>query len=291
MNDLYYLFSDESCWDATNMFTSIAVVSGSKADTFELNGSLLKVLGGKRDFKFKSIKSVRDKSIAKKMIDLSLKYIRDNRLKVSVIIWDKDDSRHRVHNRCDIKNMIIMYYRILNSNIKNWSHDADWAFYPDQHSAVDWSNIIYFLRRKPVNDNTINSRNLFNFYSKSIYPNFRNCRELNSADYAVIQLADLYAGVATTSRRDSEPYSKWLADYNLKSNNTLFPTEIDVSDISKSKLVKFEVLKYFYDQCKRYKMGMNYSENSYFKTKDPRNSLNFWHYTPQSKHDKAPTKD
>jgi len=291
MNDLYNLFSDESCCDGTNRYSSIAVVSGSKADTFELNGSLLKIVDGKKDFKFKSIKSIHHKYIAKEMIDLSFKFIKDNRLRVSVIIWDKGDSRHNIHNRCDTQNMLIMYYRILNSNMKNWSQKSDWAFYPDEHSAIDWKNIINFLQKKPIYEDKKNGVNLFDFYSKSVYPNFKKYHELNSADYPVIQLADLYAGIATNSRRDSEFYSRWLIDFESKKSKLLFPTEIDISDISRSKLVKFEVLKHFYDQCKRYKMGVNYSESSYFKTKNPKNSLNFWHYTPQSKYDKAPTKD
>lgn len=57
MSNLFYLFSDESCCDSNNRYSSIAVVSGSKTDSFELNKSLLEILGNKKEFKFKSTRS------------------------------------------------------------------------------------------------------------------------------------------------------------------------------------------------------------------------------------------
>lgn len=288
MSELHYLFSDESGYVGESRHGSIAVIAGSKTTTKKMNDIIKESLGGKSEIKFSGISSRKDQEIAKHIINKSLEQVRDNKLKINVIIWDKHDSRHSVANRCDIRNLIIMYYRVLRHSLKNWSEGIDWAFYPDQQTSVDWSDLINILSKKPISDTDISSQILFDFFNKSIYPNIRITRELDSKEFPIVQLADLFAGIARTSCEHSISYRKWRMLEEQKDFPLLFPEQ--ESNIPKSKLIKFEILHYFHEQAKFHNLGINYSKNKYFKTYDPKSDLNFWHYTPQGSYDKAPTK-
>lgn len=290
MSELHYLFSDESGYIGESRHGSIAVVSGSKSATKEINDFIKKSLGEKTEIKFSTISSRKHQEIAKYLINKSIEFIRVNKLKICVIVWDKQDSRHDIPNRCDIRNLIIMYYRVLRHSIKNWSSETNWAFYPDQQTSIDWGNLINIVTLKQISSKEISSQTLFDFFNESIFPIIKTTRELDSKDFPIIQLADLFAGIARTSREHSILYHKWRLMEDSKTNPSLFPEhDIDIK-ISNSKIVKFEILHHFYEQSRHYRLGINFSENSYFKTYDPSNSLNFWHYKPQGEYDKAPTK-
>ena len=54
--------------------------------------------------------------------------------------------------------------------------------------------------------------------------------------------------------------------------------------------VRFRVIAHLYQQCKSRRLGVSLSECGYFRTHDPRQPLNFWHYEPQHSRDRAPSK-
>lgn len=290
MSELHYLFSDESGYVGESRHGSIAVIAGSRTTTKKMNDIIKESLGGKSEIKFSGISSRKDQEIAKHIINKSLELTKINKLKINVIIWDKHDSRHSIANRCDLSNLIIMYYRVLRHSLKHWSEGIDWAFYPDQQTSVKWSDLINILSKKPISDTDISSQIMFDFFNKSIYPNIRITRELDSKEFPIVQLADLFAGIARTSREDSLLYQQWIQQEDLKLSPSLFPVQEAENLVSKSKKTKFEIVRHFHDQTKRYNLGINYSENKYLKSHNPNSNLNFWHYTPQGAYDKAPTK-
>ena len=107
MDSKYYIFSDESGQDGNNRYGSLATISGSSENTKALNLELGNILQNynKKEIKFKKVKNQSSKTIASQFLDKSIEYIKRGKIKVHVLVWDKQDSRHAVQNRCDIEKL------------------------------------------------------------------------------------------------------------------------------------------------------------------------------------------
>ena len=60
-------------------------------------------------------------------------------MRVDVLIWDMEDSRHKeVPDRDDKADFSRMYYHLLHSVLKlRWPDGARWLICPDQHGEMD----------------------------------------------------------------------------------------------------------------------------------------------------------
>ena len=292
MNDTRHLiFSDESGWDSDNRFGSLAKVSGSFDNTKQLNDVLKKILStyNKSELKFKDIKSNNSQRIANEFIDNAFQYLKSSRIKIHVLVWDKQDDRHNIQNWCDIENLKRMYYHNLKVLKEHWKIDTNWEFYPDEFTAIDWENDVtkYLNNRELISKENL-QYNLFNEF-KNVRIKYKKVAELESKRFPIIQLADLFAGLIRTSRAESETFYKWFSDKKLNGQPILFPTELDYI-VSKSLQQKFEVMYEFKTKADTFKLGISLNEKKYFKTFNHRNNIFIWHYEPQSDFDKAPTK-
>lgn len=290
----FYLFSDESGQDGTCNIGAIAVLSGSKSNTKELNDKLVQTLGEKSEVKFSKIKSRRDKEAARLMLDEGFRFVKSNKVKIDVVIWNKLDSRCRIPNRDDEANLARMYYHLLLHTIKKWGTNIEkWMFFPDQLSSIDWEDdVIKYLERTSYNRRDSLQIELFETIQELKYPSIPVDKELDSKKWPIIQLADLYAGLARTTRENIEKYSLWHSQKEEENQPTLFSQAhlASKASISSSLEHKFEVIHYFYQNSIKYTSSLLFCNTIGFKTPNPRSNLNFWHYTPQGSYDKAPQK-
>lgn len=288
----HYIFSDESGWDSDNQYGSLAKISGTYSDTLELHKVLNEILNqySKNEIKFKDINNHKTKQIANEFIKTSFNFLITSKIKIHVIVWDKHDSRHQVQNRCDVENLKRMYYHNMKSLLKSWNTKTNWHFYPDEFTAIDWHNDIvkYIENTRLYPENDIQLK-LFEVFENVKFPTISGVKELDSKQFPIIQLADLYAGLVRTSRMESENFSKWCFKENKKHQPSLFEETVDVH-VSNSLRPKFEVMHEFREKSKVYKLGVNFSESRYFKTFNNKRNLVIWHYEPQSEFDKAPIK-
>lgn len=296
MNSKYYIFSDESGIVHPSRYATIALISGEDNYTKCLNKKLKCVLYNqqKDEIKLSKVSSEKHISIAKDFVKMGLAYIAKSKIKVDVICWDKEDSRHKgVRNRCDIQNLIRMYYHGLHSLIRGWGANiTNWHFYPDEQSAIDWENdVLSYLRNKMFDFNDYHDLDIFDIdldKFKLINMRFKS-NELSSKQYPIIQLADLFAGIVRMSRENGYEFDQWRPK-NQMSMFEPVSTSNELSSISKNRIPKFKVLDCFKNEASRNKLGVNFSENKYFKTFNRKTNLFIWHYHPQGEYDKAPTK-
>jgi len=128
-----------------------------------------------------------------------------------------------------------------------------------------------------------NPRNWFIEFKKEfavhgIYPK-------NSKDEYLIQMADIFVGLGVYSRGSFQIFNKWLEEKigQIK----LFETDKII--VSKGhKEAKCPLIHRFINECKRNGLKISLEKTKGFKTHDPKNSINFWWYTPQGEYDKAP---
>lgn len=290
----HLIFSDESGYDGSSRFGCLAKVSGAFDDVKSLNEDLKKYLldHRKTEIKFKKIKNHNDREIAIKFIRTGLNYLNNNKIKVHVLVWDKQDARHQVANRCDIENLKRMYYHNLLSLKRHWNINTSWEFYPDEFSAIDWQNdVIKYLSNTNINKNTEYQANLFEGILEDItvkQPKYNRVQELDSKSSPIIQLADLFAGIVRTSRVNSDTFPFWYQQVESQSQYSLFERESVC--ISNSQLPKFEVIREFKKQSDNLKLGVSLSSTNYLKTYGKKSNLSIWHYEPQGEYDKAPQK-
>ena len=122
---------------------------------------------------------------------------------------------------------------------------------------------------------------------RSLVPVVKTFEQVKSADTPFCQLADLFAGMAAYTRTNSEIVKRLMR--SAPGQRDLFGTSED-SQAKRRDRVRFRVIEHFNQQCKLRRLGVSLREHGYFRTHDPMQPLNFWHYVPQHGMDKAPTR-
>ncbi len=107
-------FSDESNYN-TGRYRGLGLVSLPAAIAQKLISEIEQSLqkSNVSELKWKKIKNARDRYAAIKVIDICLSYVSRRELRVDVLIWDTQDSRHRVVGRDDIQNIKNMYIQLF----------------------------------------------------------------------------------------------------------------------------------------------------------------------------------
>ena len=189
-------------------------------------------------------------------------------------------------HRDDILNYERMLFHLLKSSLKRRLKDCTWHIRPDERGGIDWSTIqdclSSFGRRKCFEDTLW--RKLF---SDSFFK-VKTFQEMDSRNEILIQIPDLFSGMASYSRLYYPEYQLWRKQNIEKEQLSLF--EKPKEDFSNKKLYGNKVIDYFDKECKRFKVGVSLENNKCLYTYNPKSPINFWHYKPQGDYDKAPTK-
>lgn len=290
MDKGHYIFSDESGWNKDTRFGSLAKISGTYENTKDLNNELnnILLLSNKKEIKFHGIKGNEHKNIATEFYKVAFEYLKSNKIKVHILVWDKHDHRHNVKGRDDVENLKRMYFHNLKVLKKHWNIETVWSFFPDEFNQIDWEeDVIKYFKNLGLLNNNQNQLELFTYLS-DIKIKYNNVKELQSVYYPIIQLADLFAGAVRTSRNESANFFPWFLQTKNESQFSLFDKETIV--VTSNMLPKYNTMKVFKELADKYSMGISLTKDNYFKTYNKKSNIFIWHYEPQSTLDKAPIK-
>ncbi|BAY52770.1 hypothetical protein NIES2134_121500 [Thermostichus vulcanus NIES-2134] len=286
-------FADESHWN-TGRFRSLGLV------TLPLN--CLKVAESEvrrlldesqvREFKWKKLDGAKERFAAEKLCEFAVERACARQLRVDVLVWDIEDSRHKIARRDDIANLERMYYHLFRNVLRaRWPNDAVWRLCPDEHTALDWGTLEDCL--KNVSAGVEVERSLFTGgqFPIQLRQEFgiEEIQPVLSGANPLLQLADLFAGLTVFSRDKFDGYQKWLQDTSPQARS--FDKDDASADPSRISFERFKVLKEFYELCKARKLGVNLEKKRGLWTPTPKNPINFWLYEPQHPEDKAPQKE
>ena len=284
-------FADESHWN-TGRFRSLGMVTLHLDHLQSIEGEVRRLLNesGVQEFKWRNLRGARERFAAEKLCKFAVDEASAGQLRVDVLVWDIEDSRHKITRRDDIANLTRMYYHLFRNVLrKRWPYTAAWRLYPDEHTAIDWRTLQDFLRKGSVSIET--SHSLFDNH----LPPFRlpqefgieEIRPVSSQDHLLLQLADLFAGLAVFS------YDKY-GEYKLLQSNakqeSLFDEANSLDCPSHRLRQRCEVLNRFDKVCSYKKLGVDLVRKRGLWTPNPQNPINFWLYEPQHPDDKAPKK-
>ena len=100
-----------------------------------------------KEVKFQEIGTHRPKIDAPlDFLGYAVDFAGQGKIRIEILVWDIYDSRHAIQGRDDIANLERMYYRILVWAARQWNH-AEWNFFPDQNSQINWGDIARYLNR------------------------------------------------------------------------------------------------------------------------------------------------
>ncbi len=285
-------FADESHWN-TGRFRSLGMVTLCLDSLKTLDGEARCLLheSGVLEFKWKNLDGAKGRFAAEKLCRFAVEKASAGQLRVDVLVWDIEDSRHKIAGRDDIANLGRMYYHLFRNVLRaRWPNNAVWRLCPDEHTALDWETLRDCLDN--VSAGVEVERSLFtgDQFRIQLRQEFgiEEIQAVSSEAHLLLQLADLFAGLAVCSRDKFDDYQKWL---QATSPQTLLFDDGDPSDDpSRSSLERFRVLKEFDRLCKQRKLGVSLETKRGLWTPQPQNPINFWMYEPQHPEDKAPQK-
>lgn len=288
----FVAYSDESgIFD--KRYQAIGVISGEKRDMLAIRSELNRILKNNnvKEFKWKQIRTDRKKiEVANLFVQKAVEFAVQGLIRIDVLIWDMHDKRHSIPRRDNQANLERMYYKVLRHISERWGK-RHWELYLDKNSAINWLEIWSYLnqtrlpKRSPPGLITLFKQERYNISFSKIKP-------LNSENEPLIQLGDLFAGMACFSREKGTECIKWLNKQKQKNQPFLFDHREQESEenFTKTEHNRFILIGKFNDLCKEYKMGVSLNTRKYLWTRDPKKPINFWNYEPQHEQDKAPTK-
>ncbi|KQC02991.1 MAG: hypothetical protein APR54_02515 [Candidatus Cloacimonas sp. SDB] len=283
-------YSDETCFNI-GRYRGLGLISLESTNFTQVNKRILELLRDSaiREFKWEKLKTARYRFAALKLLDFAIEYVLKNLIRIDILVWDIEDNRHKIMGRCDNKNLQVMYYHLLkNVLVHRWPCDCTWCLYPDENSVIDWDRIKRFLDRGKYR--TIISNYLFSdpYLREKFITDYRILRinPSRSGSNTLIQLSDLFVGLAVYSRESFNVYKKWeKINGNQMFLPGIIPGEPNLSNADKERCL---ILNELNNRCKISGMGVSLDNSRGLRTYDPNRKLNFWWYMPQHENDKAP---
>ena len=288
-NISHFAFADEHNHDSgSGRFGGIALITMKRNDYKTVCNRVSDTFSQSKirsEFKWAKTKQARQKDAAVGLIDLAVDMALEKLIRIDVISWDYNDSRHSIDDRDNIANFHIMYYRLLSTALhKFWPDESVWIFYPDETTCLDWNEVKSFVNTQSIK---ISQPSLFNLVSMLKSYHIIKIKEVSSEISPVSQLADLFAGLIPYSRKC---YSKYKVIEIDRQGETLFKMS-DVK-IENSDYNRYEIIQRLLSRKEKQKLGISFESSEGFRSLAPSQKypLNFWWYEPQHEKDKAPIK-
>jgi len=285
-------FADESHWN-TGRFRSLGIVTLPLNCLKVMESEVRRLLNESqvREFKWKKMDGAKARFAAEKLCRFGVDKACAGQFRVDVLVWDTEDSRHKIANRDDIANLQRMYYHLFRNVLRaRWLDNAIWRLYPDEHTALNWETVGDCLENKSTSievDSSLFTGDQFRTRLRQQF-SIEEIQAVSSGEHPLLQLADLFAGLAVFSRSKFDDYEKWLEASSPQ--DPLFDTADASDNPSRSSRERFQVLKEFNHLCKQRELGVSLKKRRGLWTPKPDNPINFWMYEPQHPEDKAPQK-
>lgn len=241
---------------------------------------------GLREFKWSKLKNNQSRRCAEALSALTIDNLSSCALRVDVLIWDVEDRRHKIVGRDDNANFERMFFHLLVASMRRRGAESTWRISADQRDGVDWVTIhdcLAAVGRRPTVD-----RSIFDT-DRDVLRNLdiQAFETVESEKCPLVQLADLFAGIAVFSGASYDDYELWLR--NTAGQADMF-SDAPESTLSNGHRARFEVLKCLDERCKRHRLGVSLKTHRRLRTLDGNNPLNFWLYQPQHEADRAPVR-
>ena len=282
-------YCDESHWNQ-GQYRTIGLVTAETKIAADLEISVEQILfrKGAKEFSWKDLRTADKFSLAKELCYLAVEKLDNRQMRIDVLIWDTRDRRHTVRNRDDTENLARMYYHLLaNVTEKRWPGGSIWEICPDERTDMNWQTLEDCLRHPSRKTRTSGQ---FRIDPKvATRSSVISVNQVTSSARPLVQVADLFAGLAAFSWNSRSAYEQWLLQESGQAKLNLFGDN-EPTILSPGETYKARALQCLDDINRNMRLGIRYSPNDGLRSSAPIKPLNFWFYRPQSPEDKAPQK-
>lgn len=291
----YEMYGDESA-DEQLRFRSFSVLSGPQDQLADLRAKAEAVSEGWAEAKFTQVTGhSRNCRVARAFVDVTVCAASVGSVRMDVIIWDTHDRRHAVHGRDDTANFGRMAYHLM-QQIARRHAQSDWAFYPDAGGSVNWIEVMEYLNNTRLSGpGRTRQQGQALFHVETPFISLTRFSPVDSKSERLVQVADLFAGLACLSRHEEPACGHYHAgEWQQAASGAVMCLPFDDVErlaLTNRKRAQYELVCHTYDACRSCKLGVSLRSTGYLRTPDWRNPVNFWHYEPQHEDDQAPTRD
>ena len=283
-------FSDETRFNI-GRYRGITLVTVERGQQPLIRAKVRELLveSGVGELKWQKLRTARGRFAALDVMDCAMRHVKAGDLRIDTLLWDVEDTRHKVARRDDHQNLHRMYYHLFKNVLaRRWPEGATWHLMPDEQASMDWRSIAGSLQDTHVSveiktdlfsQRELGARLRSELGVVAITPTASHLEPL-------IQLADLFVGLGVYSRECYQKYEQWHA--NQGGQLSLF--EDEPHRLSGSDRERCFVLNELDRRCKKHKLGVSLRTRGRLATPDPARPLNFWWYEAQSSLDTAPVK-
>lgn len=289
-------YADESRWSG-GRYRSIALITAERPTAERVSGEVARVLaesnlsGSKPEFAWKNLRTDKTLAVANAITRITVAAAYSEPFRVDVITWDNQDSRNAVARRDDLANFEHMYYHLIIGTIERKWPRASWLIRPDDRTDTDWRELEQCLQF-PSRKSRLSQSLALDKRLQSVSIPLRI--KAVTSTHPLIQVADLFAGIASFSWEKRKAYAAWKSRRIEQPDMFLnvFQEELQLTthggEYKSQTLHNFEKI---YLQRLRGRDKKEFEKRpGGLVTRDPSTPINFWFYAPQGSYDKAPRK-
>ena len=289
----YHAYSDESKYNQ-GRYRSVCAVTLSEMDTPGIEKELRRLLNESEvaEMKWQKVKSAKYRFAAEKLFLRVVDYAVNELLRVDTLIWDTHDERHSVQGRDDIRNFQIMYYHLFRWVLKKaWPSELDWHLFPDTQDSIEWDTMQDVLDIAGLGFEPLPSDGKVKLYSMRLVRDFniKSIQPVDSRHSALVQVADLFAGIGVYSRESFDDYKLWVDRENKM--DSLIEPGVATKKFTQSEESRYYLMRELNSCCKKNKLQVSLESEKGFGTKNNKKPINFWLYKPQRDSDRAPRRE
>lgn len=254
-------YLDES-YPTTGRFRSVAMVSvkaGMQPAVESAFGGVIQRRLNGDEARWEKVRGERRATCACDLLEAAFVLGDRCMLRIDVLYWDIFDRYHSVQNLDHVKNINRMASRLLKRVCLNrYQGSAAWLVRPDDGSIVNWRVAV-----SDTEDNLIQPRRNGSAAIKGVLLD-----EVDSASYALVQVADMFAGIATFTANEAD----------LVVTNPLPP----LGSLSWSKRYRLPIIERLLVLAKERGHRTSVRHGTGLSTSNPAAPINFWPFrTPR----------
>ena len=280
-------FGDESHWQK-GRYRTVGLVTLPATQVADVTSGVLTIAERHsiREFKWHKVSSAKHRFAMNEICTLVANREWRGKLRIDILIWDVQDTRHRVPHRDDTANLARMYYHLMRNVVeRRWPDATGWLMSLDERTDMDWGTLEDCLRGRSRKEKMANEPPLVSLRGTARQRPPR-VRQVRSPDEPLVQLADLFAGLGAFSWNMREEHHAWQAVQTERDRGQLsLDFGLQGAEVSNSARFKHEVLSHFTGIRTP---GVVLKKDEGLRTYGPKNSINFWLYEPHRASDKAP---
>lgn len=280
---VFQAYSDESGINVGDRYTSVCVVSGEAEALNYLRDKLRETLRNNNvcEVKFSKIRRY-GSPYTKAAVGFIGCVVNEcaiyNRVRIDTMTTDNECLNGEDYDSVSEPDLMGMSYQVLSNVGRTWGC-TQWGFYPDENPRVNWSEWGSCLSMTSTLTAEWGEKPFIGRSDEDAQFEFSEVKELNSVEEPLIQVADLFAGMARFSHEDNGDRAEWVERSRDATQGKLIESMArDKGNIPRSRKGRYRVIGELYSLCHRYGLYVSLTGENDLRVWGTQSPINFWDY-------------